>query len=121
MTMEKTIPALRHPLLRWFDPHMGERNAVFARWVWVRALALIYFSAFYSLLFQIKGLIGPQGIEPAGAYLRAAAQYYGHSCYWRAPTLFWFSSTSTAVMTVTWIGIGASILAFCNLWPRLSL
>ena len=27
------------------------------RWIFFRALAAIYFSAFYSLLFQIKGLL----------------------------------------------------------------
>ena len=51
------------PLLRrWFDPEDGARNSIVARWIFLRALAGIYFSAFYSLLFQIKGLIGPHGI-----------------------------------------------------------
>jgi lipase maturation factor 1 len=117
MTMEKTIVTLR----RWFDPRMGARDGIVARWIWVRALALIYFSAFFSLLFQIKGLIGPLGIEPAGNYLRAAAEYYGAARYLHAPTLFWISSNSTAMMAVTWIGIAASLIAFCNVWPRVSL
>jgi hypothetical protein len=122
MTMEKTIPALRRPALQtWFDPQWGQRHVILARWLWLRALAVIYFSAFFSLLFQIKGLIGPRGIEPAGSYLRAAAQYYGRTCYWHAPTLLWISSSSAALMTITWIGIAASILAFCNAWPRMSL
>ena len=115
--MEKTILTLR----RWFDPQVGARNATLARWIWVRALALIYFSAFFSLLFQIKGLIGPQGLEPAGNFLRAVAQYYGWTRLWHAPTLFWISSSAAAMMTVTWVGIAASLLAFCNVWPRVSL
>ena len=41
----------------------------FARFVWLRALGLIFFSAFYSLWFQIHGLIGPTGILPARDYL----------------------------------------------------
>ena len=41
------------------------------RWIFLRALGVIYFSAFYSLIFQIKGLIGPDGILPAGDYLQA--------------------------------------------------
>ena len=41
------------------------------------ALGLIYFSAFFSLLFQIRGLIGPQGIFPAHDYLSAIAHSYG--------------------------------------------
>ncbi len=117
MIMEKVLSTLR----RWFDPRMGARNAIVARWVWVRALALIYFSAFFSLLFQIKGLIGPQGIEPAGNYLRAVAEYYGATRYFHTPTLFWISSSSTTMMAVTWIGIAASLIAFCNVWPRVSL
>src|ERR1700683_5554468 len=38
------------------------------RWIFLRCLGLIYFSAFYSLLFQIRGLIGPDGILPAADY-----------------------------------------------------
>ena len=116
-----TMQWMRQTLRAWFDPRVGARNTILARWIFLRALALIYFSAFYSLLFQIKGLIGPQGIEPAGHYLRAVAQYYGRTRYWQAPSLFWISSSSTAMMVVTWIGIAASLLALCNVWPRVSL
>ena len=114
--MKQALQILR----KWFDPHRGARQSIFARWVFLRALALIYFSAFYSLLFQIKGMIGPQGILPADHFLRAVAQYYGTTRIWHAPTLFWISSSSTAMMTVTWIGIAASLIAFLNVWPRFS-
>ncbi|HEY2857844.1 MAG TPA: lipase maturation factor family protein [Terracidiphilus sp.] len=117
MTMQSKLRTLR----AGFDPQMGARNSMLARWIFLRALALIYLSAFFSLLFQIKGLIGPQGIEPAGRYLRLVAQYYGGLRFWDAPSLFWVSSSSAAMMTVTWIGIAASLLAFCNIWPRVSL
>jgi hypothetical protein len=43
------------------------------RWLVLRALGLIFFSAFYSLWFQIHGLVGEQGILPAGDYLRAVS------------------------------------------------
>ena len=91
------------------------------RWIFLRALALIYFSAFYSLLFQIKGLIGPDGILPAQDYLANIAQQLGLERYWYAPSLYWFSSSSAMMMAVTWIGLIASVIAFLNLWPRLSL
>ena len=90
------------------------------RWIFLRALALIYFSAFYSLLFQIKGLIGPDGILPAQDYLANIAQQLGLERYWYAPSLYWFSSSSAMMMAVTWIGLIASVIAFLNLWPRLS-
>ena len=44
------------------------------RWLFLRALGLIYFSAFYSLLKQVRGLIGPDGLQPAGAYLQAVKE-----------------------------------------------
>jgi hypothetical protein len=117
MNMRRVI----HLVRRCFDGGLGARNAILARWIFLRALALIYFSAFYSLLFQIKGLNGPQGILPAGNYLRAIGQYFGATRYWHAPTLFWLSSSDTMLMTVTWLGIAASLLAFVNLWPRATL
>ena len=108
-------------IFRWlFDARRGPRGRLVPRWVFLRALALIYFSAFYSLRFQIKGLIGPEGILPAAQYLAAIAQQLGGSRFWYAPSLFWISSASAVLMAVTWIGLLASIAAFCNLWPRLS-
>ena len=94
---------------------------VWPRWIFLRALGLIYFSAFYSLLFQIKGLIGPNGILPAVDYLQAvAASLHAHR-FWFAPTLFWFSSSNHALMIVCWAGLLASVLVVLNIWPRLSL
>jgi lipase maturation factor 1 len=108
-------------LVHWlFDSDDGAPGRLVPRWIFLRALAAIYFSAFYSLLFQIKGLIGPQGILPVHDYLPAVARAYPVAKFWFAPTLFWISSSSHALMVVTWIGLAASVAAFLNLWPRLS-
>jgi lipase maturation factor 1 len=108
-------------LFRWlFDSGQGPKGKLVPRWIFLRALALIYFSAFYSLLFQIKGLIGPEGILPAHRYLEAVAEAFGPRRFWFAPTLFWYRDSTAMLMAVMWIGLIASILAFLNLWPRLS-
>ncbi len=91
------------------------------RWIFLRALGLIYFSAFYSLIFQIKGLIGPSGILPAGDYLEAVAAAMHGLRFWFTPTLFWFGSSDRAMMLVTWAGLIASLFVIFNLWPRASL
>jgi hypothetical protein len=103
---------------RWFDPRFGAADRLIPRWIFLRALGLIYFSAFFSLLFQIRGLIGPQGILPAGELLEAVGKTAGAARFWYAPTLFWVSSSSHMLMAVCWVGLAAAVLVFANLWPR---
>ena len=105
--------------LRWlFDPGQGSANRLLPRWIFLRALGLIFYSAFFSLAFQIKGLIGPHGILPAGQYLEALLERFGHASYWYAPTLLWFSSSNRMLMGICWIGMIASVLLVLNFWPR---
>ena len=108
---------------RWlFDPKCGPPDRLIPRWLFLRGLAIIYFSAFYALIFQIRGLIGPQGILPARDYLILLTQSLGHwERIWYAPTLLWFSSSSAMLMALFWAGILASLLLFLNFWPRAML
>ncbi|HEX8711134.1 MAG TPA: lipase maturation factor family protein, partial [Terracidiphilus sp.] len=57
---------------------------------------------------------------PARDYLSALAGAMGAERYWVAPSLFWLSTSSHAMVAVTWIGLLASLAAFLNLWPRLT-
>jgi hypothetical protein len=110
--------------MRFLDWLLGpeERNHFLARWIFLRALGLIYFSAFYSFLFQIKGLIGPRGILPASMYLPAVAeQIPGWQRFWFAPTVLWWSSSDPMLILLCWIGIAASVAVILNLWPRAGL
>jgi hypothetical protein len=103
---------------RWlFDSEHGARDRLLPRWLFLRALAVIYFSAFGSLVFQIKGLIGPDGILPAQQYLQQVASV-GHSRFWFAPTLLWISASSYALVALCLVGMLASLLLLFNVWPR---
>jgi hypothetical protein len=88
------------------------------RWLFLRALGLIFFSAFFSLLYQIRGLIGPEGILPAGPYLEELVRQAGWRAYWFAPSVYWLDSSAHAMMLVTWLGLAASVALVLNLWPR---
>ncbi|MFY9676874.1 MAG: lipase maturation factor family protein [Terriglobales bacterium] len=102
-----------------YGAQQGEPERLVPRWIFLRALGAIYFSAFFSLLFQIRGLIGPSGILPAGSFLQTVAQSLGNlERLWYAPTLFWWSSGNTMLMAVCWVGMVASLLLVLNLWPR---
>jgi lipase maturation factor 1 len=108
------------PAWRWlFDSQRGARDRLLPRWIFLRALGCIYFSAFFSLAFQIRGLIGPDGILPATEYLKAVAQSLGHGqAGWFAPTLLWFSGGNPMLTALCWIGMMASLALLLNLWPR---
>jgi hypothetical protein len=108
---------------RWlFNSERGTPNRLIPRWLFLRALGCIYFSAFYSLIFQIRGLIGPQGILPAADYLRAAAQSLSPvSRVWYVPSLLWLNSSSQMLTTLCAIGMLASLLLVLNIWPRATL
>ena len=89
------------------------------RWLFLRSLGLIFFSAFYSLAFQIRGLIGEQGILPAGEYLQQLTRALGGiEKIWYAPTLFWLNASDPAQTIVIVLGITASVLLVLNVAPR---
>jgi hypothetical protein len=113
-------------LMKWvraitwlFDSERGTRDRLVPRWLFLRALGLIYFSAFFSLVFQIRGLIGPQGILPASEYLAAVSHALGRGrALWYAPTLLWLAGGPHMLIAICWVGMAASLLLLLNLWPR---
>ena len=109
-------------VVRWlFDSRNGPSDRFLSRWIFLRALGAIYFSAFFSLVFQIRGLMGPQGILPAGEYLKSVAEQVGHARYWYVPSILWFSSGSHMLTGLCWVGMAAAVLLVFNIWPRAML
>jgi lipase maturation factor 1 len=106
----------------WAGPGpAGPPGHLLPRWLFLRALGVIYFSAFYSLVFQIRGLLGPHGLLPVGPYLKDISAGVGLARYWYAPTLLWFDSNSPTLLFLCWAGMIASLLLLLNLWPRFML
>jgi lipase maturation factor 1 len=116
---QKAMERAPYALLQLFSSESGWTDRLIPRWIVLRGLGLIYCSAFISLLFQIRGLMGPAGILPAHTYLAAVAQSFGPGKrIWFAPTLLWLGSGSHALMALCCVGLVASILLTVNLWPR---
>jgi hypothetical protein len=96
------------------------RSHLWPRWLFLRALGLIFLSAFYSFAFQIHGLIGERGILPAGDYLQQVRMAFGAvRAVWFAPTLLWFGSGDVALTVVVAAGCVCSVLLVANVWPRM--
>ena len=92
------------------------------RWLFLRALGLIFLSAFYSFAFQIHGLIGERGILPAGEYLALVhRELPGVRQFWYAPTLLWFNAGDTALTLLVAAGFVCSLLLVANIAPKLTV
>jgi hypothetical protein len=88
------------------------------RWIFLRLLGLWFFSAFYSLWFQARGLIGPHGLLPAAPYLASLGAQLGWKRFWYAPTLLWLGSGDHALLALCAFGMAVALLLIVNLWPR---
>lgn len=119
-TQTTSRQVLRRGLRFLFARNEGVSNHLVARWLFLRSLGLIYFSAFFALLFQVRGLVGARGILPAAEFL-VALHRYGALRFLYAPTLLWVSSSDGMLMAVCWMGLAASLLVVGNVLPRAAL
>jgi hypothetical protein len=113
----------RRPLLeRLFGrPDPESPGHLWPRFLFLRALGLIFFSAFYSLAFQIHGLIGSQGILPVQSYLdRIVGALPGLQRFWFAPSLLWIDASDRALTALVAAGLASSVLLTLNVWPRVT-
>ncbi len=89
------------------------------RWLFLRALALVYFFAFASLATQILGLYGSQGIAPIHDYLQAVQQSYGSEAYRLLPSVLWLNASDPALQFVTLAGMVIALLLLVDVAPML--
>lgn len=104
-------------------PPLGEgRGLARVRWLYLRGLGLIFCLAFASLLPQLSGLMGPQGLEPAAAWLDWAREQLGAQRFLHLPTLLWlFGTGKGALWGVGLAGLACGALLVANVAPRWAL
>ena len=90
-----------------------------SRWIFARAMGVIFFCAFGSLAFQLRGLIGERGVAPAREFLEAAHAQLGAAAYWRVPTLCWLSSSDGFLVTLPVLGVFVSAVLAAGFYPRI--
>ncbi len=89
--------------------------------LFLKALGAIYLIAFLSFGVQAGGLIGSQGILPVANFLRGMHQALGARAFWYAPTVFWASSSDSA-LRVAWIaGAALAIVLILGFFRRACL
>jgi hypothetical protein len=96
-------------------------NYILVNWLFLRGLALIYFSAFFSMAIQIEGLVGTNGILPIVAKFALIEQYYPEQKLLYMPTIFWLNSSDFMLKLVCYFGMAASSFLLLNIITRSSL
>ncbi|HSR41411.1 MAG TPA: lipase maturation factor family protein, partial [Longimicrobiales bacterium] len=110
--------AARVTRLLWGRDPTPPTFATAARLV-TRVVALVYLVAFVSLAVQVRGLIGPDGILPAGEYLDAVSRATGGgiAAVLRAPTLAWLAPGGGALVALCAVGSAAALALFFEIVP----
>ncbi|WP_374029038.1 lipase maturation factor family protein [Bdellovibrio bacteriovorus] len=81
-------------------------------WIISKTLSISYFIAFLSLLPQVLGLYGQQGILSIDHLLNLLDKELKGERFYHVPSFFWFSSTDFTLKATCFIGMMASSLAF---------
>ena len=84
----------------------------------LRGLAIVYASAFASFGVQASGLVGEQGILPAGGFLDAVRSELGDGAWGAVPTLFWLRSDDLALHAACAAGLVLAGALALGLAPR---
>ncbi|HEX6538745.1 MAG TPA: lipase maturation factor family protein [Candidatus Dormibacteraeota bacterium] len=85
-----------------------------SRFVFERALALIYLVAFIVALNQFRPLLGERGLLPAPAFLRATR-------FRDTPSVFHIRYSDRMLVAVSWSGIALAVIALSSLAERAPL
>jgi predicted DCC family thiol-disulfide oxidoreductase YuxK len=95
-----------------------ERPSYFlGRWFFLKILALVYLAAFGSLGFQVRGLIGKDGILPADQFLREVYAHWGSRALGVLPTLCWWNAGDGFLLFLCWGGAALSIMLLFDAAP----
>ncbi len=120
--------AEHRPLFSWltrigWGKHVERPTYFLARWIFLRSLGAIYLVAFLSLWTQLSGLVGSNGILPAGQFMAGAEKYFqaqnaGVGRFYELPTLCWFSASDSFLNFLCAAGAVLSVLLLIGVAPR---
>ena len=82
------------------------------RFMILRLLGIIYALAFLVAINEIIPLIGSDGLTPVSIFLKEVGKSLGStsSGFMRLPSIFWFTHSDSALLTVAWIGFILSLI-----------
>ncbi|MFN4174716.1 MAG: lipase maturation factor family protein, partial [Parachlamydiaceae bacterium] len=90
--------------------------------IFIRLLGFVYFFAFGAFIFQIKGLLGNNGILPIARFLEfLKIRFHKENYRLKFPTLFWINDSDNALLFNAYIGTALSLILMFGIYPALIL
>jgi hypothetical protein len=97
------------------------REFILARFLFPRALGLVFAIAFASLWVQIDGLIGSRGMLPIAEFLDRVRALYGTALVHELPTLCWWNASDGCLHVQCALGLLLSASIVLGFAQRVSL
>jgi len=96
------------------------------RWVFLRLLGIVNLIAFASFWSQTNGLIGSNGIAPAGLFLQGVTARAEHwespwMRFFIMPTLCWITSGDVFLHLLCFVGVCAAVILIADFAPAICL
>jgi predicted DCC family thiol-disulfide oxidoreductase YuxK len=106
--------------------HVEQPDYFLTRWIFLRAMGVIYLVAFISLWTQITGLIGHNGILPEDRFMSAVrqgcdAQGIGMDRFRLVPTLCWLDSSDGFLQLQCAAGVILAVVLILGIAPAPAL
>jgi hypothetical protein len=100
----------------WERISTGGNDYRVTRFAILRLLGFVYAVAFLVAINQLVPLIGAHGLTPANQYLPLLESHFGSraSAALHVPTLFWFGLSDRALLALSWIGLGLSLVVLAG-------
>ena len=92
-----------------------------SQWLFIKLLAFNYLAAFISLLGQLLGLYGSNGIMPMEQLVANLRSQYGRILWREIPSIFWFNTDDRFLKSMVYLGITSAIMVIAGILPTFFL
>jgi hypothetical protein len=109
--------------LKEFAALGGDATCLWPRWLFLRAVGLVFLVVFAGIIDVGQVLVGPRGLVPLAEFFGETTKSHpgALAAFLRAPSLFWLGDSPAMITAVSFAGLAAAVALVLNLWPRLAL
>lgn len=100
---------------------MAVSTYALSAWILSKGISLCFVLAFLSLIPQLMGLYGKNGVLSINVFVNVLKEQTGFQRYYELPTLFWLNSSDSFLNFIAFTGLFTSTLSFLGFCPPLMI